>query len=190
MKHSIFADSYGLAIFDPVTLIDFLQRNQIKKKNLYNYFTQSELGDKVMAEGVLFPIYPIIAYDYEINISNETEKELANQIIVKENLPLVVTSGRLCIASISVIESWNTKIFEDKLLNKLPYDKGFIIDVSKGNYSMSIVGYYEAGKSKSNLDDWIFGYSINITKVKTVPAFSISDFQFEFDIFKILGIPM
>jgi hypothetical protein len=190
MKHKIFADSYGLVIFDPSTLIDFLQQNQIKNKNLYKYFTNSELGDKVIAEGVLFPIYPIIAYEYEINISNETENELINQVIIKKELPLVVTSGRLCIASISVIESWNAKIFEDKLLNKLPYDKGFITDVSKGNFSMSVIGYYEAGKSKHNLDDWIFGYSINLIKVKTVPAFSISDFQFEFDVFKKLGISM
>ena len=178
----------GLVLFDPLTLNNFLEKNNIVENNLIEFFSKNEkIGREVISKGCIIPIYEIPELDdyYQIIINPEQDNTLIskeNHIFITNPFPLHVTSGNIIISDISAIIDWDKNYYLNyENLKEESYDNCSSVQMSNNNYSVSITGYCR-NKLKSNGE---FGYIFNFSATQNLPYFdftkSIDEYNFVVD---------
>lgn len=178
----------GLVIFDPLTLTNYLEKNNIIENDLLKFFSENEkIGREVISKGCIIPIYEIPELDDYYRIIINPEKE--NIAILKENLIftsipflLHVTSGNIIISDISSIMNWDKDYYLNyENLKDESYDNCDSVQLSKNNYSVKITGYC-GNNLKSNTE---FGYIFYFRTTQILPHFdftkSIDEYNFVVD---------
>jgi len=178
----------GLVIFDPLTLNNFLEKNNIVEPNLLKFFSENEkIGREVISKGCIIPIYEIPELDeyYQIIINSEQD----NTVIPKEShifltnpFPLHVTSNNIIISDISALIDWDKNYYLNyENLKDESYDNCYSIQMTKNNYSVTITGYC-GNNSECEVE---FGYIINLSATQKLPQFdftkSIDEYNFVVD---------
>lgn len=178
----------GIVIFDPLTLTNYLEKNNIFENDLLKFFSENEkIGREVISKGCIIPIYEIPELDEYYRIIINPGKE--NISIPKENIiftsipfPLHVTSGNVIISDISAIIDWEKEYYLNyENLKDDSLDNCDSVHLSKNNYSVKITGY--CGKNlKSTIE---FGYIFNFRTSQKLPPFdftkSIDEYYFVVD---------
>lgn len=131
---SLTTDCNGFAIFDPAVLEATIGRPLEREENLLIQLQRGELGDKVLAEGAIVPIYPLTDALYTVCV--RTSAERAPDFAVPNNLygstgvyPLCVR-GTPVLADLAVIQEW------------WPEEGWHHLDLPKGFHSVRIDAYY------------------------------------------------
>lgn len=109
----------GIVIFDPASLNRFVKEKGIVTLDLVTYFYENEpVGEEVISQGIIIPIYPIPDIDYTIYINNkDSDKPIISEewkIFETERLfPLQVSSGKLVVSDIESIIYWDPNFYMD-----------------------------------------------------------------------------
>jgi len=178
----------GLVIFDPLTLNNFLEKNNISRNDLLDFFSKNEkIGQEVISKGCIIPIYEIPELDdyYQILINSNQDNSLIpkeNQIFITNPFPLHVTSGNIIISDISAIIDWDKDYYLNyEEIKDESYDNCNSVQMSKNYYSVRITGYC-GNNLKSNIE---FGYILNFSATEKLPHFdftkSIDEYNFVVD---------
>ncbi|GMX67469.1 hypothetical protein Elgi_67420 [Paenibacillus elgii] len=178
----------GIVIFDPITLTSFLNEKKITTPDLITYFNSNEeVGEEVILQGAIIPIYPIPDLDYTIfvNLENQVNKSpipVEWKLFETEPFPLKVSSELVIISDIEAIMDWEEEFFVnyenylDDRSGSNDYTK-----IPKGNYGVSIIGYCEPNKGP----EADYGYILNFQSVSNLPTFkftkSIDEYNFVVD---------
>lgn len=165
----IFAELFGLAVFDLDKLSQFQQDHNLEE-DLLEVFTSSDLGDQALQEGVVIPLLNIPGDYYYLSVS-DLEKESPylknNQIIIKSNGWVINSStGILHVMGIGYLKKFNRDVV---LKNK----KFIQFNVVPGWYEVEIVGGVD--------EDEKLVYEFNLKRTANKPLFS-GDFQDNFNI--------
>lgn len=178
----------GVVMFDPLTLHNFLVENNIVESNLLKFFSNNEkIGQEVISQGCIIPIYeiPVLDYYYHIIINPEQGSTLIpeeNHIFTTKPFPLKITSGNLILSDISAIIDWDKEYYLNYEDNKdKSYDNCKSVQMSENNYSVSITGYYR-NNLRSNIE---FGYVYNFSITGKLPKIdftkNIDEYNFAID---------
>ncbi|GAB0171122.1 hypothetical protein LSPCS325_45590 [Lysinibacillus sp. CTST325] len=178
----------GLVVFDPLTLYNYLEKNNIVESDLLKLFCNNEkIGQEVISQGCIIPIYEIPELDdpYQIIINHEQDNASIpeqNNIFITNTFPLHVTSGNLIISDISAIIDWDKNYYVNyENIKDESYDNCNSVQMSNNNYSVRITGYC-GNKLKTNIE---FGYIFNFSATEKLPHFdftkSIDEYNFVVD---------
>ena len=166
-KRILSVESYGIYVVCIASLKRFLEKKQIKSKNLLAVFQNNyELYIESLKEGVWIPIVPINSIDYEILIGcDEIIKDHWNEVFTYDGFNLNVEDGNIWIGSLGSFVNFKISQFKNPTLDSLSYQtldgqtlyKGFRIRLEKGKYRVAISGY----KKRVTTDSTIYGYGFN-----------------------------
>ena len=166
-KRILSVESYGIYVVCIASLKRFLEKKQIKSKNLLAVFQNNyELYIESLKEGVWIPIVPINSIDYEILIGcDEIIKDHWNEVFTYDGFNLNVEDGNIWIGSLGSFVNFKISQFKNHTLDSLSYQtldgqtlyKGFRIRLEKGKYRVAISGY----KKRVTIDSTIYGYGFN-----------------------------
>lgn len=154
----------GIVIFDPLVLISFLEKEKITDVNVFQYFIDNTpIGKKAIEEGIVYPIYSIPSYYYDIFISNANYEtpNISNYVKIFEykKFGLNVESGILIVADIYTIMNWKDPNFflNYKELYDQKSDADDFFELKSGKYLVEINGL----KKKAE-DRYGYGYGYNV----------------------------
>ena len=171
-KFNLSLEFQGLCLFDPKVLDNFINENKINDSDLLTYFiNHPELGQKVIEEGIVVPIYSIAELDYSIVCyKNEEPSEILEdwKLFSVDSFGLKIESGIVIIADIYTIMSWDDPDFfiryEENYRNKS--DSNDYFKLSNGFYQLNIKGFRDnAEKSPFDLE---YGYEFIFNKVENL----------------------
>lgn len=164
-------DGPGIAIFDPYLLAEFLAQQGIATANLFDLFQRdTTIGDAVVQQGLILPIYSIPALDYQV-IFNDSGKSSVppDWVRVKTTpFPLVVgPQSKLLAADIYSLMEWDSDFYQTVALDENLAPQ-VAATVTAGNYAVTIKGFAEreyAGRGPTNI-----GYELLLDAIDTLPA--------------------
>lgn len=132
----VFAELFGLVIFDLKRLAEFQQRHNINQ-DLLDAFTTTELGTQVSEQGVSIPITNIEGEYYNFAVSNllSNERYLADKQIVVRSSGWILesTSGEIIVCGIGYFKQFDENIF-------LKTEKFIRLSLTPGWNEITIVG--------------------------------------------------
>lgn len=160
----------GIVIFDPLVLVNFLKEEKITDADIFQYLIDNPLiGKKVMEEGIIYPIYSIPPYEYDIHMSNANyeNQNISNYIKVFEykKFGLKVESGFLIISDIFAIMDWDNPNFflNYKELYDQKNDTNDFFELKNGKYLVEINGLKKKSKNE-------YGYNIIFHETNEIPS--------------------
>ncbi|WP_022824929.1 hypothetical protein [Hymenobacter norwichensis] len=164
-------DGPGIAIFDPHLLADFLAQQGIATANLFQLFQRdTTIGDAVIQQGLVLPIYTIPPLDYQI-ILNDSGSSIVRTDWVRLTttpFPLVVgCHNKLVVADIYSLMEWDAAFYQQMPLNETLAPQ-VAATVAAGNYAVTIKGFAErayAGRGPTNI-----GYELLLNSVASLPS--------------------
>ena len=125
-------DANGFALFDPQTLARTLGRQPEKSDNLLTDFKTLPVGDAVLDEGAVVPIYPITdgTYLVSVRLFHEARPAFALDVPYASSgvYPLHVTS-RVVLGDLAVLQEW------------WPEEGWHGLDVAPGFYAVEVTAY-------------------------------------------------
>lgn len=171
VKHlEIMLDGPGIVLFDPFTLDAFVKERGITKPNLFQLFIdEPTVGDEVIRQGIILPIYTIPPIDYQI-ILNDSGTSAARPDWVRLTttpFPLIIGSpGRVVAADIYSIMDWEASFYQ-KLPIAGPKAPQAAAEIPSSKYSVTIKGFVErnyTGRGPQNI-----GYELLFEQVENLP---------------------
>jgi hypothetical protein len=149
---------YGMFLYSPDILAEFLKAEKCRAKKLATYFNKNKnIFYKAIENGIAMPIYEISTYKYAIFVSiNEAEKTVPDgwaQVYEYEDFFIQVgNSNKLCWASFILFECSKESI--DKRPTSvtqivphgypsvmLPVHQAVDVDIPAGYYNYNLVAY-------------------------------------------------
>lgn len=167
----------GMVLFDPATLAAFIDEQQIKARDLLQYFNDHpEVGDAAIRQGCLLPIYTIPTWDYQL-LFNDTDiiSTPAHLIdaVLDVVLPLKISSGTLIVTDLFGIMEFDL----DYYLHFPPPEERLGLDadvrLEAGNHAVRVVKFM--ARQDSDLENRACGYEFLLQKVASLPALANID---------------
>ena len=166
----VFAELFGLVIFNLDRLVEFKQRHNLDE-DLLTAFTTTDLGTQLSEEGVVIPLTGILGEYYHFSIHNQqTDRPYLteNQIVIKsDGWILESRKGELTVCGIGYLKQFDSDYFAhaDKFI-RLPILPGWnevtitggIDDSERLVYELSVVNKSDKPLFSGNFED-----SFNIT---------------------------
>lgn len=178
-RFNIELDFNGIVLFDPHRLVAFRQEEQISTPKLFQYFIDhEEIGKKAIDQGVIIPIYPIDADDYEIEGSLDPEAFSDDRHVVfsHDRYGIESLSGIVVFSDIYAIMDWDDEEFflnyparfSDKSMHNDYFETG------KGKFRVQIQGY----KSQVGEGGYRFFFRRSHSLPRLDPESAVDDFDF------------
>ncbi|MFK3775210.1 hypothetical protein [Pseudomonas sp. NPDC089406] len=167
----------GIVLFDPQTLLAFLQRLGIEPSNVFELFINDQaIGNQAIRQGVIFPLYEIAEDDYAVFCeAGQTVPKGACPHFTYTGAPLHITSGVLITADLGALMEWDPQYFGNYLANyEDRLNNNNYLEVPTGKYLVSISGY-------SGLEAPLHprGYGLRFNSVQQLPD-TLPDEDFDF----------
>lgn len=153
----IVVDFNGIVIFDPALLRDFYPGID-RGENLYRRFTQTEDGDKVVAQGIIVPITGINDSIYKVVVRSKDERSSIDpDLIVFSNssFPLRIENYAV-IADMASLLEWH------------PDEEWQRLGLQPGEYAIEINGFRKI-ENRVVVD---FGFEVVWSSCGALPEFS------------------
>lgn len=158
----------GFTVFDPLVLEDFVRQNDLSG-DLFDSFTRNPVvGDRVIREGIVLPVYSIPPLDYQLvitfNASSRVEQDWVK--FTTQPFPLVVTSGNLVASDIDALLNWDYNFYNSiDVSTEKRTQNAFVMQ--PGNYKVVIVGFCE--KTWTGSGPINKGYELLFSQVSKLP---------------------
>lgn len=183
-KFEITLESAGIAIFDPFVLDNFLQERKINNTNLFDFFLENpQIGDEMIQQGIILPIYSIPPLDYQIIVNDQLESVIEKEWhkFTTTPFPLSVNSNKIVVADIYAIMDWEPNFYKELAVgNQEGGGAQSAATVDAGLYAVTINGFCESNYSGSSPKNK--GYELLLRKVVSLPkidaSVDIDDFNF------------
>jgi hypothetical protein len=110
-KKPLFAELNGFIIYEPKLLKEYLIKNDLKDKNVLNYFIETNHGDIITESGIAIPMTDIEDGYYNFSlVKNENDSIIKSdtKIINSKGWVLNITSGEIYIIGIGYFVDINT----------------------------------------------------------------------------------
>lgn len=176
-ERKIDADGYGIYLYSPDVLVNFLKHEKVRSKKLLSYFNLNR-GTflRSIKQGVALPFYKIssisytlfIAIDEAIPVFNEWEEVYSYSDYFIE----VGDSNKLCWCSFAFFESNKNVVNQRPTSNSYQTLSGRTlynatdVDIATGLYNFTIVAY-KRGSNGSNQTNTDYAFGFYFTTVNT-----------------------
>lgn len=171
---------YGIYVYSPDLLTDFLKGEKCRAKKLITYFDKHKpVFFKAIENGIALPFYPIAIYYYPIfvfiNEDYETPPQGWEQVYRYVGFFIQVgNSNRLCFAALEYLQYHKDLIDKQQSSFSKEYPSGpeeilttchyaVDVDIPKGDYSFDFIGYKRTTTlDESNLENYGKNYAYGI----------------------------
>ena len=201
------AMDYGIMVFSTDLFNDYIKNKKWKAKKYLSWFNKNkEHFHEIIKDGIIFPIYNICNYEYEIFVkineqNNESPKGFKEIYKYNGFYVEVGNTNKLCFSNFAYFENSidsiknniteKSHMFEtgpDKpngafTIEKYNYALG--LDIEKGKYSYNIIGLkrIEEKERKSKNHAFLFEFTKNENAINK--NFEKDNEKYEYDIFKV-----
>ena len=148
---TMITDCNGFALFDLETLSRSVGRSLESGDNLLLEFKNSNLGDKVLDEGAIVPVYPITDGTYIVSIRefHEAKPDFADtKPYARSGVFPFCATRNIVVADLAVLQEW------------WPEEGWQRIDLNPGTYAVDVTAY---------VGEDISGFEIVLSKTRTLP---------------------
>lgn len=206
--NDIQAFGYGLSLYSPDILVEFLKAENCKARKLCSYFDKhKDVYYKAISTGVLLPVYRICAFKYAIFISiNETDiapPDGWEQVFKYDDFFIQVgSSNKLCWMSFDDMEENKESVDKrattdcriiphgSKLI-MLPVYFAVDIDIPQGNYRFDLTGYKRVVSLDESLQEnygrnYAYGYAFRSTDITDNENMDKDNEKLQYDIHNFL----
>lgn len=169
-QFDLLIDGPGIVFFDPYVVAAFLSKRKLATTDLFQLFLDDPtLGDEVITQGIILPIYPIPPIDYQVIINNTSTSSIRPSWLRLTSPPLPLTvgqQGKLVAADMYALMEWDTNFYQAVT------DPGCLAPqaataLHPGQYKALINGFVEQeyeGRGPKNI-----GYELLLERVETLP---------------------
>lgn len=167
---NLMLDGPGLVLFDPYLLAEFNDQHSITTTNLFDLFQHdSAIGDAVIQQGLILPIYTIPPLNYQIILNNSEQSSIRPDWIQVTTTPLPLAVGshnKIIAADIYSLMEWDPLFYQEVAVSEALAPQAAAV-VAAGNYAVIINGFAEReyiGRGPSNI-----GYELLLKPVDILP---------------------
>jgi hypothetical protein len=168
---NLLLDGPGIVIFDPYLLADFIDQHSITTRNLFELFqSESTIGDAVIKQGLILPIYTIPPLNYQI-IFNDTDQSTIRPDWVQVTttpLPLSISQhNKVVAADIYSLMEWDARFYQELATDEALSPQAAAI-VASGNYAVVVNGFVDReyiGRGPTTI-----GYELLLKEVNSLPS--------------------
>lgn len=176
MNNVINITNYGIALFSPMVLQDYLKKEKIRSKKLLSKFEkEKDVYIKTLEEGIWIPIVKIDAGSYVIKVAGKDESfdDTWIQKFSYEGFQIEI-KDTLCIGDIHLLEPFqiNQEMhYQDMEGNVI--NKGCTYALASGKYQLRIEGYVrkEATGHTSTYQNPEYGFLFTLDQIDTFMAY-------------------
>jgi len=149
-------DGNGIVFFDPAVLRRF-RPTLARGHDLFEELTTTDLGDEVLAKGIIVPILAIDDGGYDVVVRRDDEAQaIAGDLIVENGVFPLVVETELVVADLAVLRSWAE-------------DLGWTrIAIPAGSYGTCIRGIRQMSSDKKEMIG--AGYELVVTRSSALPS--------------------
>ena len=176
MDNVIDITNYGIALFSPTILQEFLKKEKIRSKKLLSKFEkEKDAYVKTLEEGIWMPIVKIDAGNYVIKVAGKDEPfdDTWTQKFSYDGFQIEIKDF-LCIGDIHLLEPFQINqemCYQDMEGNVI--NKGCIYALASGKYQLRIEGYVrkEATGHTSTYQNPEYGFLFTLDQIDTFMAY-------------------
>ena len=189
MNNVINITNYGIALFSPMVLQDYLKKEKIRSKKLLSKFEkEKDIYVKTLEEGIWIPIVKIDAGSYVIKVAGKDESfdDTWIQKFSYEGFQIEI-KDTLCIGDIHLLEPFQTNqemSYQDMEGNVI--NKGCMYAIASGKYQVCIEGYVrkKAKGHTSTYDNPEYGFLFTLKQIDAFKNYQDprEDEQYNFNI--------
>lgn len=170
-QFNLLLDGPGIVIFDPYLLAEFINQRNITTRNLFELFqNESSIGDAVINQGLILPIYTIPPLNYQIIINDSGKSSVQTEWIKVTTTPLPLTIGqhnKIVAADIYSLMEWDARFYQEVATGEDLAPQA-AARVTSGNYAVVINGFVDreyVGRGPTTI-----GYELLLKPVNNLPS--------------------
>ena len=196
------AMGYGIIIFSTDLFNEYLKQKKWKAKKYISWFNKNkEQFHQIIKDGIIFPIYTICIYEYEIFVKiNEQNTKIPigyKEIYRYNNFYMEVgTKNKLCFANFDFfehgIDSIKKNITEES--HKIPtgpkliienYNYALGLDIEKGKYNYNLIGLKRINEIERESKNHAFLFEFTKNENAINNNFNMDNEKYEYDIYTV-----